>query len=182
MFYLVNQRKKICFYFSRGFVCSLGKNLWSQIWWGTSKAFIWDQLHWSEMVLRCSRCKKWIKNGLKLDKKNFKNCNLKLYWHILDIFLMNIIEKQYKLSFETNYIDLWSFWWVLQAKNRSKRAEKSSKSVKNHPKLEISNHIHTRYGHNMASYGMFTHVPVTYYLHQPYPASYGLKWPSDSCK
>ena len=22
---------------------------------------------------------------------------------------MNIIEKQYKLSFETNYIDLWSF-------------------------------------------------------------------------
>ena len=97
LFYLVNQRmKKICFYCSRGFVCCLGKNLWSQIWWGTSKAFIWDQLHWSEMVLRCSRGKKWIKNGPKLDKK----CSKTVTWSFIDTF--------------------WTyFWWILLRNNTS---------------------------------------------------------------
>ena len=77
----------------------------------TLKSFIWDQLHWSEMVLRCSRGKKGIKNG--------------------------------------------------------------PKSGKIYPKLDISSHIHTRYGHNMASYGLFTYFPVTYYLYCHIPPHMG---------
>ena len=46
----------------------------------------------------------------------------------------NIFEKQYKLSFETIYIDLWSFWGVLWGKNWSKKGPKSGKI---HPKLDI---------------------------------------------
>ena len=64
-----SKEKKICVYCSRGFVCCSGKNIWSQIWWGTSKAFIWDQFYWSEMVLRCSRVKKWIKTDQNWTKK-----------------------------------------------------------------------------------------------------------------
>ena len=56
-----------------------------------------------------------------------------------------------------------------------KRAKNSSKSVKNHTKSVISSHIHIRYGHNIASYGLFTYIPVTYHISQPYLASYGLK-------
>ena len=37
----------------RGFVCSLGKNIWSQNWWVTLKTFIWHPLHWCMMNLRC---------------------------------------------------------------------------------------------------------------------------------
>ena len=35
-------------------------------------------------------------------------------------FLVKIIEEHSKLSFETNYIDLWWFWGVLGARNGSK--------------------------------------------------------------
>ena len=44
---------------------------------------------------------------------------------------MIIIEKQYKLSFETNYIDLWSFWGVLWGKNWSKKDPNQAKFTQN---------------------------------------------------
>ena len=47
------------------------------------------------------------------------------------MFLINIIEKQYKLSFETNYIDLWSFWGVLWGKNWSKKDQNKAKFTQN---------------------------------------------------
>ena len=71
---------------------------------------------------------------------------------------------------------------ILRCSTRKKQIKKGPKSGKIHPKLDISSHIHTRYGHNMASYGLFTYASVIYHLYQPYPASYGLKWLSDSCK
>ena len=99
-----SKNEKICFYCSRGFVCCLGKNLWSQIWWGTSKAFIWDQLHWSEMVLRCSRGKKWIKNGPKLGKKFSKTVT----WSFSDTFWTYFwwIFLRYNTSFHLRLITL----------------------------------------------------------------------------
>ena len=45
--------------------------------------------------------------------------------------MINIIEKQYKLSFETNYIDLWSFWGVLWGKNWSKKDQNQAKFTQN---------------------------------------------------
>ena len=45
--------------------------------------------------------------------------------------MINIIEKQYKLSFETNYIDLWSFWGVLWGKNWSKKDQNKAKFTQN---------------------------------------------------
>ena len=54
-----------------------------------------------------------------------------------------------------------------------KLIKKGPKSGKIHPKLDISSHIHTRYGHNMASYGLFTYFPVTYYLYCHIPPHMG---------
>ena len=60
------------------------------ICWGTLQAFIWDQLHWSEVVSRYSRGKKRIKKGLKLDKKVSKT----VIWSFSDTFFTY-------------------FWWIL---------------------------------------------------------------------
>ena len=58
--------------------------------WRTIQAFIWDQLHWSEVVSRYSRGKKRIKKGLKLDKKVSKT----VIWSFSDTFFTY-------------------FWWIL---------------------------------------------------------------------
>ena len=134
------------------------------------------------MVLRSSRGKKRIKNGPKLDKNFTKTVT----WSFSDTFWTYFwwILLRNNTSFHLRLITLICdhFDEFYNQKTDQKRAENSSKSVKNHTKSVISSHIHTRYGLNMASYGLFTYVPVTYHLYQPYLASYGLKKPSDSCK
>ena len=134
------------------------------------------------MVLRSSRGKKRIKNGPKLDKNFTKTVT----WSFSDTFWTYFwwILLRNNTSFHLRLITLICdhFDEFYKQKTDQKRAEKSSKTVKNHPKLVISSHMHTKYGHNMASYGLFNHVPVTYHLYQPYLASYGLKWPTDSCE
>ena len=111
------------------------------------------------MVLRCSRGKKRIKNGLKLNKKITKT----VIWSFSDTFLTYfwLILLRNNTSFHLRLITLICdhFDEFYKQKTDQKRAEKSSKTVKNHPKSVISSHIHTRYGHNMASYGLFTWKP-----------------------
>ena len=62
---------------------------------------------------------------------------------------------------------------VLRCSRGKKRIKNGPKSGKIYPKLDISSHIHTRYGHNMASYGLFTYFPVTYYLYCHIPPHMG---------
>ena len=116
------------------------------------------------MVLRSSRGKKRIKNGPKLDKNFTKTVT----WSFSDTFWTYFwwILLRNNTSFHLRLITLICdhFDEFYKQKTDQKRAEKSSKTIKNHPKSVISSHMHTKYGHNMASYGLFNHNLYNSYL------------------
>ena len=138
-------------------------------WWGASKSFIDMCLFWSVL------CAKNRSKSIKIRQKILKTA----IWSFSDTFWIYFwwILLKNKTSFHLRLISLISdhFDVFYKQKTDQKRAENSSKLVKSHPKSVISSHIHTRYGLNMASYGLFTYFPVIYHLYQPHLASYGLK-------
>ena len=100
---------------SGGSVCCLGIQFCKPNWWGKSKSFIWDHLHWSVTILRTTG-KKLAKISLKFLKSEILSF-IYVFW---TIFWVTDIEAQHKPSIETTCIDLWPFWVFWEAKKRSK--------------------------------------------------------------
>ena len=78
--------------------------------------------------------------GFYLQFCNFEFCRImpdlvSEAWLLCFLFRKVVLKKavrgHQKLSSETNYIDLWLFWGVLGAKNRSKRTKIGQKVFKN---------------------------------------------------
>ena len=117
------------------------------------------------MVLRSSRGKKRIKNGPKLDK----NFTKPVTWSFSDTFWTYFcwILLRNNTSFHLRLIKLICdhFDEFYKQKTDQKRAEKSSKTVKNHPKLVISSHMLVTIWPHMAYLTMFlSHTTYTSHI------------------
>ena len=77
--------------------------------------------------------KKWPKYGQKMPKPLFKASNGFFQLFVL-ILLMKYIEGHHKVSFETIYTLVWSFWGSPVAKHWSKKCQKM---VENYQKFNL---------------------------------------------